>query len=339
MEPALQRETEALRRSWDQHDAGFLDHYLVSGVEDPRINVQSILTRHFLLGAMFGERFSELQKQELEFAAALNWLLALQDEIAADEGRVAIRLGLEHDVENMEGFAIPHFARRLWRTAAGGQRERPVPDYLRALLEAPARRPLDSPVADTFLRLWAARLAAEPRPPTPFTVLELACGSANDYRALEACGLARLIAYTGLDLNAKNIVNARARFPAARFEEGNALALAAADGAYDCVVVHDLFEHLSPAALPVAVAECCRVTRHAACLGFFSVAETTDHVIRPTVEYHWNTLSAERLRGLFRQHGFEANVIHIGTFLKWLTGDASTHNPNAYTFILQRLGA
>jgi SAM-dependent methyltransferase len=336
MEPALQRETEALRRSWDRHDADFLADYLVAGVEDPRINVQSILTRHFLLGLLFGERFGELRKQEFEFAAVLNWLLSLQDELTEDEGRAEILFGLEHDVENVEGVVIPHFARRLWRRLAGVQAAPPAPDYLRALLAEPAPRPLDSPVADTFMRLWAECLAPEPRPPTPLTVLELACGSANDYRALEACGLARLIAYTGLDLSTKNIANARARFPAAQFEEGNVLGIAAADGAYECVLAHDLFEHLSPAALPVAVAECCRVARRAACLGFFSVAETPDHFIRPTADYHWNTLSAECLVALFRQHGFEASVIHLGTFLKWLTGDATTHNPNAYTFVLQR---
>ncbi len=336
MDETLQRETEALRRAWERHDAGFLGDYLVAGVEDPRINVQSILTRHFLLGLLFGDRFGELREQELKFAAALNWLLSLHDDWADVEMRTVIRFGLERDVENVEGLVIPQFVRAVWRALSGSAPPAGMPNYLAALLADPVPNLLDSPTVNTCLQLWAHHLAAEPAPQPPLTVLELACGSANDYRALAAGGLARLIAYTGLDLSAKNIANAQARFPGARFAIGNALAIAAPDRSFDCVFAHDLFEHLSPEALPVAVAECCRVARRAACFGCFSVAELPDHCIRPTEDYHWNTLSAERLVELFQHHGFAATVIHLGTFLKWLTGDATTHNPNAYTFVLQR---
>jgi len=338
MDETLQRETEALRHSWERHDAAFLRDYLVAGVEDPRINVQSVLTRHFLLGLLFGDRFAALRAQELKFAAACNWLLSLQDELAEKEGRAALRFGLERGAENVEGLVIPRYAHELWRALPASADGVEIPNYLAVLLasEPAPSGLLGSPAADTFTGLWKARLAEQAIPEPRFSVLELACGSANDYRAFAACGLARLLDYAGLDLSAKNIANAREQFPTARFEVGNALAIAAADRAFDCVFVHDLFEHLSPEALPVAVAECCRVTRRAACLGFFSLAEVTDHVIRPLVEYHWNTLSVERLVALFRGHGFAATVIHIGTFLKWLTGDASAHNPDAYTIVVQR---
>lgn len=57
MNDRLRQESEKLARSWMQHKSGWLREYLVAGVEDPRINIQSILSRHFLLRALCGERF------------------------------------------------------------------------------------------------------------------------------------------------------------------------------------------------------------------------------------------------------------------------------------------
>ena len=68
---SLQAESDKLARSWMQHDAGMLRDYLVGGVEDPRLNVQSVLSRHFLTHALTGERFAALMEQELRFAAAM----------------------------------------------------------------------------------------------------------------------------------------------------------------------------------------------------------------------------------------------------------------------------
>ena len=49
LNPELLNENKALRWSWDQHPAEHLDHYLVQGIEDPRINCQSILTRALII--------------------------------------------------------------------------------------------------------------------------------------------------------------------------------------------------------------------------------------------------------------------------------------------------
>ncbi len=62
--PTLQEESDKLARSWMQHDAAWLRDYLVAGVEDPRVNLQSVLSRHFLMHALTGERFSALMEQE-----------------------------------------------------------------------------------------------------------------------------------------------------------------------------------------------------------------------------------------------------------------------------------
>src|SRR4051812_24408489 len=60
MDELLRTETVNLTKSWMQHDREMLRDYLVTGVEDPRINVQSILSRHFLNVALFGKRFEGL---------------------------------------------------------------------------------------------------------------------------------------------------------------------------------------------------------------------------------------------------------------------------------------
>src|SRR5712675_3657534 len=53
MEKRLKRETAKLKKSWMQYDQAMLRDYLVEQVEDPRLNVQSILSRHFLIEGLF----------------------------------------------------------------------------------------------------------------------------------------------------------------------------------------------------------------------------------------------------------------------------------------------
>src|SRR5205807_10626888 len=121
-------------------------------------------------------------------------------------------------------------------------------------------------------------LAANPQP-SP-TVLEPACGSANDYRFLESFGIARLLNYHGFDLCEKNVQNARALFPAAAFACGNIFEIRAADKSFELCYAHDLFEHLSLDGLKAAVHEICRVTRQGLCLSFFQMDERPDHLVR-----------------------------------------------------------
>ena len=70
-----------------------------------------------------------------------------------------------------------------------------------------------------FIDRWHAALAD--RQAASISVLEFACGSANDYRDIEESGLARFLDYHGIDLTAKNIANARRRFPGVAFEVGD----------------------------------------------------------------------------------------------------------------------
>src|ERR1041385_1128055 len=105
---ALKFESEKLVRSWMQHQPEKLRDYLVSGVEDPRINLQSILSRHFVLRSRFGERFRSLMDHECRFAAVMNWFIALEGTADPQELEV-IHHALQNGADNEEGLEVPRF--------------------------------------------------------------------------------------------------------------------------------------------------------------------------------------------------------------------------------------
>jgi len=43
------------------------------------------------------------------------------------------------------------------------------------------------------------------------------------------------------------------------------------------------------------------------------------------------------MRDMFANHGFSAQVVHVGTFLRQKVGCFETHNLNAYNFFLWRV--
>lgn len=338
MEPSLAQETGQLLRSWMQHEPAWLRDYLVAGVEDPRLNLQSILSRHFLIRSLCGARFEALMEQECRFSAVLAWLGMLAARPDPVETMEAVQHALARGADNAEGLELPSFVLQTHALLPARLGALEVPNYINHFLSESvpaAAREKPSGVIDTFQTLWSAALSSiaplEPRP----TVIEPACGSANDFRFLHSYGLARLLDYCGFDLCPKNIENARALFPAVRFETGNVFELPALDKSFDFCVVQDLFEHLSLAGMEIGVKEVCRVTRHGLCLGFFQMDEIPAHVVRPVDAYHCNLLSMERMRELFATHGFAAQVFHIATFLREQVGCCQTHNPNAYIFWLR----
>ena len=350
MNATLKAESEKLARSWMQHDAGWLRDYLVAGVEDPRINVQSILTRQFLLHVTGHAALSPLMEEEYRFSVVMNWLLGLAEKAADREELELVLVALRRGADNVEGLRIPSWVGQAFTALPRSSAGVPIPNYIESfldgttVLEGKARA--HEPSLDTFCELWRGALSgaaasagqaerAEPPKPMGVSVLEPACGSANDYRCLHSCGLVPLLDYTGLDLCTKNIENARALFPGVKFRLGNVFEIEAPDRFFDYALVHDLFEHLSIEGLEVAVRELCRVTRAGLCVGFFQMDEIPEHQVRPVEDYHWNMLSMRRTRELFAQSGFEAQVLHVATFLREKTGCESYHNPNAYTFLLQ----
>jgi ubiquinone/menaquinone biosynthesis C-methylase UbiE len=342
MKDSLRTETEKLERSWMRHDPEMLRDYLVAGVEDPRFNAQSILSRHFLIREAAGDRFAALMEEEHRFGAAVGWLLSLLRQ-GTNEDLVAVLHALRRGADNAEGTEIPACVSEPFAALPKTIHGTKVPNFIEGFLsrsDAEGSKPKpDADSLNAFCHVWNSVLAEAvganlPESPAPLSVLELACGSANDYRFLHAYGITRFAEYTGVDLCEKNVANARAMFPDARFECANAFELSFPDKSFDVCFTHDLFEHLSLEGLEQAVSEACRVARRGICAGFFNMHERPEHVLIPQEDYFWNELSMEKTRELFAQHGFRAQAIHLGTFLRLLAKCETTHNPNAYTFWL-----
>ncbi len=329
MKENLKLETQRLRKSWIRHDCNTLRDYLVQDVEDPRINVQSILTRHFLIERLFGKRFDPLAEHELRFGLVVNWLLKLLKKSVTAGQLQAVLDALLTGRADAEGLEIPSY---VSETFAGLM----LPNYICDLLNWTPVETTEAPIPEylmsTFQAIWSEVLAGEQ--PQDISVLEPACGSANDYRFIETFGIARLLDYMGFDLCDKNVHNARQMFPRARFEAGNALEIDADDKAFDYCFVHDLFEHLSIEATEAAISELCRVTRRDICAGFFNMHGDGEHIVTPVEDYHWNTLSLARTKVLFERYASKIEVVHIGEFLESKFGCADTHNKGAYTFVV-----
>jgi SAM-dependent methyltransferase len=338
MDDALKRESRDLTDSWMRHDREMLRNYLVADVEDPRLNLQSILTRHWLTSALFGETYHDLARAELYFGATLNWLLTISKRQSSTEALGEIAYALRRGADNAEGLLLPMPIQKLFKALPATVGGVNIPNYIEEFLlktEFQEGGPvIFEPVLETFQTLWLRCLStAEPqkRP-----VLEPACGSANDYRFLKRFGLARFLDYTGFDICEKNISNALDLFPETRFRVGNVFEIGAEDRAYDFCFVHDLLEHLSPQGIQQAVRELCRVTRNSLCVHFFNMEEIDADRINPVDHYHWNLLSMQAMRERFAAEGFEAQVLNIGEFQRRAMGFTETHNPRAYTFLMQR---
>ena len=294
MNDSLKIESEKLTRSWMRHDASVLRDYLVADVEDPRLNVQSLLARHFLARALTGGRFADLMVEECRFATALNWCLSPSGPRRSPEEADLTLYALRRGLDNAEGIEIPEFILRTFSSLPRQLERCTIPNYLERWLTeisaAAGSAKAGASSLDTFICLWRSVLESEawpktsdsdPRGPDCPSVIEPACGSANDYRFLAASGLAERFNYTGFDLCPKNVANAQALFPGTRFQCANVFEIPAPDRSFDYCVVHDLFEHLSLEGLTVAIDEICRVTRRGLCLGFFNMDEIGEHREQP----------------------------------------------------------
>lgn len=344
MQASLKEETDRLLRSWAHHAPDWLASYLVAGVEDPRLNLQSILSRHFIIGELVGNRFGNLMAEEHRFAACMNWLMKLIRRAVSPDEMACVQFALNHGSDNAEGLEIPRFLVSAFSQLPACVDGSQVPNYIDQFFSDPSQHSLD-----TFQGLWSEHLTPGSMPstlegpsdlprPARLSVLEPACGSANDYRFLQSYAIACWLDYAGFDLCGQNVENARKLFPQARFRQGNVFEIEADDKAFDLCILHDLLEHLSIEGMETAVRELCRVTRRGICIGFFQMDEIRDHVVRPVDDYHWNLLSMRRVRDLFAHYGFTGQVIHIGNFLDLQVGCEETHNPNAYTFVLRASG-
>src|SRR5437016_13388637 len=129
MEDALKQESEKLTRSWMRHDTAMLRDYLVAGVEDPRINLQSIFSRHFLVRALTGEQFVVLMEHECRFSAAMNWLAGLIPQLGDAAELETILYALRKRADNAEGIEIPRFVIQTFAALPATVGGLTVPNY------------------------------------------------------------------------------------------------------------------------------------------------------------------------------------------------------------------
>ena len=329
----LQKETEQLQNAWNRHSKSFLSSYLIRDVEDPRINIQSVLTCHFLLKELFGSRYDYIMEHEIRFAITANWLLGkLKSPISADEinndmNDILCSLLEEADLPESN---VPLFLKDSFKKLA-------FPNYIGDLLsyvpQIDSKQEIPHYLLNTFMQVWSEILEREEA--KPISVIEPACGSANDYRFLDKSGVAPFLDYTGVDICQKNIANANELFPNAVFKIGNVFQIQSADNAYDIAFVHDLFEHLSLEGFERAIMEICRVTSQKICFHFFNMSPIPHHRIKPIDNYYRNTLSVEQIQGLIKPFSKSIEVIHIDSFLANQYKYFSTHNKNAYTWIVE----
>jgi SAM-dependent methyltransferase len=189
--------------------------------------------------------------------------------------------------------------------------------------------------APIFGERWRTALADREAP--PLSVLEFACGSANDYRAFADYGIARFLDYTGIDLNDTNIANAKRTFPGINFRVDSILSLPEADHSIDYVIGFDILEHLSLPAKRTAMDAAVRICRRGVHFAFFRMEEIPDDILTPVRNYHSNTLSAPRMRDYMGKRFSSVQLINIPELLGRDFGADHSHNPGAYTLVAEGL--
>lgn len=326
-------ESNQLRTAWMRHDSELLDYYLVTDVEDPRINLQSIISRAFLIDTVFPNEFNALIREEFRFSICLNFILNVLKTKCSQVSRSSILDALIDGREACGDVKIPSYFRRCFELISCEKQE--LPDYISpAFIDSISDENgwLPDSTLSTFEQIWHSMLYC--REANSISVLEPACGSANDYRYLHSFGISNFLEYTGFDICNKNITNAHHRFPDVHFEVGNVLDIPVESNSYDFLFVHDLFEHLSPVALDIALSEICRVTHKQACLSFFNMADICEHAIEPIGPYYWNTLSLSKVQEFLTNLARDIDVVHIDSFLKSNYGCEDYYNKKAYTLIV-----
>lgn len=291
----LARERANLAQSWASRPSD-LDEYLVTGYQNPRINAQSILTRHLLVRKLFGSEFDPLMREELAFCVEATEVLRQR---AAELG---VKMGTYLNPTKRAVVAEVCKAIALWE--------------------------------DTYECRWAESLTD--RKAGSVRVLELGCGSANDYRYFQSYGLARFLDYTGVDLSSATIDNAHTRFPHIRFEVQDILDLPYDDQSYDYVIAFDILEHLSPEALAQAIDEASRLAKRGVILTFFSMADIPEHEIRPEGTYYRNVLSAPVVRERLAKDFADVRATHIRALFRDQFRYRHAYNSKAWTVAADR---
>lgn len=332
----LAAESRILKQCWDRHNSEFLKNYLVQKIQDPRINPQSILSRQVIIDFIFQNKFSEIKFNEILFSAVMLWIYSNLNELSDRYLRDAVYFALKKRADNVEGFSIPQYVGNCFKILPLKADGQIVPNYLKNYFETTGNDGLpDETLLNTFSDLWANLFKSEKQMPQKPTLLEPACGSANDYRIIHSIGLNKFIDYSGFDISEKNIANAQTLFPQTRFFTASVYDLDFEKNGYNIIIVHDLFEHLSPAGIDYSLKKLSDYCRHIICLNFFNMDETEEHLITPYEDYYWNKLSVKKI--CKHLSDFDLQIIHINSLFKEFFNIDNIYNPNAYTIIGKRM--
>lgn len=76
----LEEETFFLENHWNEHSSNILENYLIVGYHNPICNMQRVLKRHFLLEALFGDKFKAIQEEEIQNSIEIIQLLNKEEE-------------------------------------------------------------------------------------------------------------------------------------------------------------------------------------------------------------------------------------------------------------------
>ena len=174
---------------------------------------------------------------------------------SADELALVL-YGLKRGAANVEGIEIPDFILQTFAALPAIAGPLTVPNYVESFLAgtelAGGQARPHEPSLNTFRDLWNQALAQEafmrhtsPVGPPSLSVLEPACGSANDYRFLDAYGWHGWWTTPGSTSAPRTSRTPALSSRASALPVGNVFEIAAPDKAFDLCLVHDLFEHLS----------------------------------------------------------------------------------------------
>jgi SAM-dependent methyltransferase len=311
----ITEEGQRLSQHWNALGSEALDSYLIQEVEHPAYNPQSVLMRSFLINRLWAHQHESLVEAELYYSACASYCL-----LAFREGRLPqLCLALAENSAD-----LPEFLQQSSRLQYAAYFS--VPTLFEQLASCLSHG-FDG-FTSPFPEMWMQRLSGQVS--ERLRVVELGCGSANDFRAWSDCGLARWLSYTGVDVSSENINNAQARFPAEHFMVDDVCQLDLQSSDYDLVVAFDLYEHLSPSALLDALSETRRVTRGECWLSLFNASVTPSHAFRPVDEYHWNLLSIPELVADFTQQGFHCEAYAVAEIFESRFPGYRHYNPRAF---------
>lgn len=355
IKPDFSEESKKLAEAWMSHAEDFLWSYLTFSEQNPLVNPQSILSRYSILEYLCDDDVSEFKYHELLFSSVMLWCYEHANDLVDTDLWLEILDAIAKGADATEYLAIPPALKTACNAVINFKGKQIRPQYMfKAFVEEEPLFPDEMPPDDDlwelkrvfpsyeslceFVNIWKQIL-----PELKIrkgTVLEPACGSANDYRVLHEMGLTNYIDYSGFDICPKNISNALEHFPRANFFVADVYQYEFKRD-YDVIFVHDLFEHLSIQGAEFALGKLCKHCKGVLNIGFFNMDDIPDHVVRPVKNYHWNTLSLGKIHELIKSYEFDVQIIHINTMLKELFNmESSTkngiYNPRAYTFICRK---